>query len=48
MLLVLLCPLAFAAKPKACIPVDSAAKLNDKDVCVTAHVYDVVELPDGT
>jgi hypothetical protein len=27
---------------------DEATKLVNKDVCVTAHVYDVVELPDGT
>jgi len=48
-LVVLLCPLAvFAATPKACIPIDKAAKLTNKDVCVSAHVYDVVELPDGT
>jgi hypothetical protein len=28
--------------------VEQAAKLADKDVCVEAHVYDVVELTDGT
>jgi len=49
MLVVLLCPLAvFGAKPKACMSVEQAAKLADKDVCVEAHVYDVVELTNGT
>jgi hypothetical protein len=38
--------LAGAAKP--CVPADEAAKMANKDVCVSAHVYDVVELPDGT
>ncbi len=37
----------FAAKPKPCMPTDQAAKMLNKDVCVSAHVYDVVELPDG-
>jgi hypothetical protein len=39
--------LALAASPKPCLPADEAAKLVNKDVCVSAHVYDVVELPDG-
>src|SRR3974390_588893 len=48
-LIVLLCPLAaFAAHPKPCITADEAAKLVNKDVCIEAHVYDVVELADGT
>ena len=48
-LVVLLCPLAaFAVVPKACIPVQKAAEMPNKDVCVDVHVYDVVELPDGT
>lgn len=48
-LLVALAPaLAFAGKPKACVSADEATKLVDKDVCVSAHIYDVVELPDGT
>lgn len=38
----------FAAHPKACISIDEASKLAYKDVCIDAHVYDVVELPDGT
>jgi hypothetical protein len=40
--------LVSAAKPKPCVTAEEATKLIDKDVCVSAHVYDVVELPDGT
>ncbi len=39
---------AFAGGPKACVTADEASKLVNKDVCVTAHVYDVVELPGGS
>jgi len=49
LLMIFLCPFAaFAAVPKACIPIEETANLSTKDVCVAAHVYDVVELPDGT
>ncbi len=48
-LTLVLCPaLAFAGHAKPCISADAAGKLVNKDVCVKAHVYDVVELPDGT
>jgi hypothetical protein len=48
-LVVLLCPIAaVAANPKSCVNLEDAAKLINKDVCVEAHVYDVVELADGT
>lgn len=40
--------LLLAEHPKSCISADEAAKLVNKDVCIQAHVYDVVELPDGT
>jgi hypothetical protein len=40
--------LAFAAKPKPCVTADQAAQMLNKDICVSAHIYDVVELPDGT
>lgn len=40
--------LAFASKQKPCVTADEATVLLNKDVCVTTHVYDVVELPDGT
>ena len=48
-LVVLLWPLAaYATHPKPCFSTDQAAKLTNQDVCVQAHVYDVVELADGT
>ena len=40
--------LVFAAGPKTCMTADEASKLVNKDVCVSAHVYNVVELPNGT
>lgn len=49
--LTLLCvaPLAFAGKKRmSCVTPDQAVQMPNKDVCVYAHVYDVVELPDGT
>lgn len=39
---------AFGASPQKCVSADDAATLANKDVCIQAHVYDVVELPDGT
>jgi hypothetical protein len=39
--------LAFGGQ-KPCVSADEAARLVNKDVCVSAHIYDVVELPDGT
>ncbi len=39
---------AFTDKPKSCVSPDDATKQLNKDVCVQAHVYDVVEMPDGT
>ena len=38
----------FAAQSKPCITPDQAAGLLNKDVCIAAHVYDIVELTDGT
>jgi hypothetical protein len=40
--------LAFAAKPKPCVPANQAAQILNKDICISAHIYDVVQLPDGT
>jgi hypothetical protein len=37
-----------AAAPKPCLTAEQASKLLKKDVCVSAHVYDVVQLADGT
>ena len=39
---------AHAARPKPCVTADVATRLLNKDVCISAHVYEVVELPDGT
>lgn len=38
----------FAGKATPCVPADQAARMLNKDVCVSAHVYDVVQLADGT
>ena len=35
-----------AAKP--CLPVEQATMKLNKDICVSVHVYDVVQLEDGT
>lgn len=48
-LLVFVSPLsASATAKKPCVPADQASKMLKKDICVSAHVYDVVQLPDGT
>lgn len=47
--LLLAAPLAmFAGTQKPCVSADQAAKMLKKDVCISAHVYDVVQLADGT
>ena len=47
--LIVACSPAFVfAVQKPCVTTDQASKLINKDVCVTAHVYEVVELPSGT
>lgn len=43
----LLCPTALLAA-RTCYTAEEALLHQNKDVCVTAHVYDVVELADGT
>jgi hypothetical protein len=40
--------LAFAGKPKPCVTTGQAAQMLNKDICISAHIYDVVELGDGT
>src|SRR5580704_15121541 len=37
-----------AAGPKPCLTADEASKMLNKDICISAHVYEVVELSDGT
>jgi hypothetical protein len=38
----------FARTPNVCVTANEATHMLNKDVCVTAHIYDVVQLPDGT
>ena len=40
--------LAIASRAKPCVTANEASKMVSKDVCVSAFVYDVVELRDGT
>jgi hypothetical protein len=47
--LVLLSPaLSFAGQSKPCVTAEEASQYLNKDICISAHVYDVVELQDGT
>jgi hypothetical protein len=39
---------AFAGSKQVCVTADQATSFLNKDICVSAHIYDVVELPDGT
>ena len=44
-----LCPyVVFGAKPIACVNPADAAKYLNQDICISAHVYDIVKLDDGT
>jgi hypothetical protein len=38
----------YDSRARPCLTADEAGRLLNKDVCVSAHVYDVVQLPDGT
>lgn len=40
--------LSASAAPKPCVPVNQAFAAVNKDVCIAAHICDVVELADGT
>jgi hypothetical protein len=40
--------LAIAGRAKPCVTANEASKMVSNDVCVSAFVYDVVELRDGT
>jgi len=40
--------LAFAGKTKPCVSAGQATQMLNKDICISAHIYDVVQLPDGT
>lgn len=39
---------AFAAHSKPCLTADEASQMLNKDICISAHIYEVVELADGT
>ena len=39
---------SFAAGEKPCLTAEQATKMLNKDICISAHVYDVVQLADGT
>jgi len=41
-------PVPAVGAQKPCVTADQASKLVNKEACVTAYVYDVVQLPDGT
>jgi hypothetical protein len=40
--------LALAAKPNPCVSTGQAVDMLHKDVCISAHVYNVVQISDGT
>src|ERR1700685_4246200 len=40
--------LVFAGSSKPCVPAEQAQQYLNKDICISAHIYDVVQLPDGT
>ena len=40
--------LSAGAAPPACVSVEEASRMLNKDICVVAHIYDVVELEDGS
>lgn len=48
LLLALAASLPVFAGQKPCVPAEEAAQHLNKDVCISAHIYDIVELPNGT
>jgi hypothetical protein len=44
----LLPAVGWAAKPVSCISTDVAGQYLNKDICIAAHIYEIVRLPDGT
>jgi hypothetical protein len=40
--------LLFAGPSRACVTADQATQMLNKNICVSTHIYDVVELSDGT
>jgi len=39
---------AYAGAPKPCVTAEQAAQMLNKNICISAHIYDVVQLGDGT
>ena len=39
---------AHAGHPRPCITADEASRQLNKDVCISAHIFEVVQLPNGT
>ena len=48
LILVLSPVVSFAGHAKPCVTTYEASKNLNKDICISAHVYEVVELPSGT
>jgi hypothetical protein len=46
--ILLLAASASRGAPKPCISIDAAGQKFNKDLCISAHIYDVVQLEDGT
>lgn len=48
LVLLLLSSAALHASARVCHPASEAARYAGKDICITAHVYDIAQLRDGT
>jgi len=48
LILILWPGIAFAGNSKPCVPVAQAPNYLNKDICIAAHIYEIVQLPDGT
>jgi len=48
LLLALWPAMGFAWSTKSCVPTTQAQNYLNKDICISAHIYEVVQLPDGT
>jgi hypothetical protein len=46
--LLLLSSAALHAATRPCHPASEAARYTGKDICITAHIYDIAQLRDGT
>ena len=47
-LLLCVASFAYAGAPKPCVTAEQAAQMLNKNICISAHIYDVVQLADGT